>query len=43
MKVEHIVFVVFTIGLVFVVGHAQSRFDICRRQGQKTIGCVMQF
>jgi hypothetical protein len=38
------VFAVFLIaGLVFLVGHAQSRFDKCRSIGEKNIDCVLSF
>lgn len=30
-------------GLIFIVGHAQSRFDKCRELGQKNIDCVLSF
>jgi hypothetical protein len=35
--------VVLVAGLVFVVAHAQSRFDKCRAMGQKNIDCVLSF
>jgi hypothetical protein len=43
MNGSTVVFIVFLMGVVLVVGHAQSRFDICKQQRQKTIECVMQF
>jgi hypothetical protein len=43
MKADHLLAIVVAAGLIFVVTHAQSRFDICRRQGQKNIACVLQF
>jgi hypothetical protein len=30
-------------GLIFMVVHAQSRFDQCRSLGQKNIDCVLSF
>ncbi|NJR39656.1 MAG: hypothetical protein HC781_13625 [Leptolyngbyaceae cyanobacterium CSU_1_4] len=30
-------------GLIFIVAHAQSRFDHCRALGQKNIDCVLSF
>lgn len=40
---EKVTLLVIMIGLVVVVGHAQSRFDLCRSRGQKTISCVLDF
>jgi hypothetical protein len=37
---EKIMLFAVTLGLFFLVGHAQSRFDVCRSMGQKTISCV---
>jgi hypothetical protein len=30
-------------GLIFMIVHAQSRFDLCRSRGQKNIDCVLSF
>lgn len=35
--------VILVAGLIFIVGHAQSRFDKCRALGQKNIDCVLSF
>jgi hypothetical protein len=35
--------VILIVGIVFMVGHAQSRFDKCRSMGQKNIDCVLSF
>ncbi|MBW4465778.1 MAG: hypothetical protein KME07_10120 [Pegethrix bostrychoides GSE-TBD4-15B] len=43
IEADKIILLVILVGLVFLVGHAQSRFDICRRIGQKNIGCVLKF
>lgn len=43
MKGSTIFLLVFLVGAVFLVGHAQSRFDVCKQQRQKTIQCVFQF
>mgnify|MGYP006910490360 CR=1 FL=1 len=43
MDAEKVTVLVILVGLVFLVGHAQSRFDICRNMGQKNIGCVLKF
>ncbi|HEY9627278.1 MAG TPA: hypothetical protein V6C84_08245 [Coleofasciculaceae cyanobacterium] len=43
MKANTVVLIVFLAGLVFLVGHAQSRFDTCKQQRQKTIACVFEF
>ena len=42
MDAEKVTVLVILVGLVFLVGHAQSRFDICRNMGQKNIGCVLK-
>lgn len=43
MKGNTVFFVIFLVGVVLVVGHAQSRFDTCKRLQQKTIACVFEF
>jgi hypothetical protein len=43
MKGNTVFLIAFIAGVVLIVGHAQSRFDICKRQGQKTIECVFAF
>jgi hypothetical protein len=43
MDTEKVTLLVILVGLVFLVGHAQSRFDVCRNTGQKNIGCVLNF
>ncbi len=43
MSGEKVLLVVILVGIVALVGHAQSRFDYCKSHGQKTIGCVFQF
>jgi hypothetical protein len=40
---EKVLLMFFVVSLVFLVGHAQSRFDVCRSMGQKTLSCVFQF
>ena len=41
MKGSTVFFLAFLIGVVLVVGHAQSRFDTCKQMGQKTIACAL--
>lgn len=43
MSTDKVLAVVLIAGLIFVVGHAQSRFDKCRALGQKNIDCVLSF
>lgn len=43
MSGEKVLLIVILVGLIALAGHAQSRFDYCKRLGQKTIGCVLQF
>jgi len=43
MDAEKTTLLVILVSLLFLVGHAQSRFDICRNMGQKNIGCVLSF
>jgi len=43
MDAEKVTVLAILVGLVFLVGQAQSRFDICRNMGQKNIGCVLKF
>lgn len=40
---DKIVLLAIVVGLVFLVGHAQSRFDLCRSMGEKNMGCVFGF
>ena len=41
MKGSTIFFIAFVVGVVLVVGQAQSRFDSCKQIGQKTIACAL--
>jgi hypothetical protein len=43
ISVDKLVAVVFVGALIFMVGHAQSRFDQCKAIGQKNIDCVLSF
>jgi hypothetical protein len=40
---EKIALVGVVVGLIFLVGYAQSRFDVCKSMGHKTISCVFAF
>jgi hypothetical protein len=40
---DKIVLLAIVIGLVFFVGHAQSRFNLCRSMGEKNMSCVFGF
>lgn len=40
---EKVLLIVVAMSLVFLVGHAQSRFDACKSIGQKSLSCVLQF
>lgn len=39
---EKVFLMVVVVSLVFLVGHAQSRFDICKSMGQKNLSCVFE-
>jgi hypothetical protein len=43
MKGNTVFLIAFVAGVVLLVGHAQSRFDTCKQQRQKTIECVFEF
>lgn len=43
ISTDKVVAFVLIAGLIFMVGHAQSRFDKCRALGQKNIDCVLSF
>ncbi|HEY9818422.1 MAG TPA: hypothetical protein V6D20_21820 [Candidatus Obscuribacterales bacterium] len=38
-----IVFVIVVVAIAGLVVHAQGRMETCKRQGQKTITCVLGF
>jgi hypothetical protein len=39
---EKIFLMAVVVGLVFLVGHAQSRFDVCKSMGEKNLSCVFE-
>lgn len=39
---EKVLLIAVVVGLVFLVGHAQSRFDLCRSMGEKNLSCIFQ-
>ncbi|MBF2048093.1 hypothetical protein [Leptolyngbya sp. 7M] len=39
---EKVLLMVVVVSLVFLVGQAQARLDVCRSMGQKTLSCVLQ-
>jgi hypothetical protein len=43
LSADKVLAIVLIAGLIFVVGYGQSRFDHCRKIGQKNIDCVLSF